>query len=197
MPGECKNFSACHSCRFGLVNSQRLLLECFSSPVLFFSFGFLRISFFYLVIITIILVLFCFGGEKTDQFVFFSPSHPRSPGPLLPPKRFVFGSVLCFCAIWFRFLGLSCSVVVLQTHCDLKASVPVPATIREGGRGPTAGMPGQKVTTRARGHKGGDLDGQWGAWGEQPSWPGLTLASPLFTQSWRPSPAVQPCWKGA
>lgn len=38
-------------------------------------------------------------------------------------------------------------MVVLQTHCDLKASVPVPAIIQEGRRDPTAGMPGQKVTT--------------------------------------------------
>ena len=52
-------------------------------------------------------------------------------------------------------------MVVLQTHCDLKASVPVPTTIQEGGRGPTAGMLGQKVTTWAQEHKGGGLDRWW------------------------------------
>lgn len=52
-------------------------------------------------------------------------------------------------------------MVVLQTHCDLKASVPVPTTIQEGGRGPTAGMLGQKVTTQAQEHKGGGLDRWW------------------------------------
>lgn len=113
------------------------------------------------------------GGKKPISSFFFPPSHPRSPWSPSTPKRFVFGSVSCFRAICFRFLGLSCSVVVLQTHCDLKASVPVPATIQEGGRGPTAGMLGQKVTAQAQRHKGGDIDRWWGVWGRAApfAWP--------------------------
>ena len=151
MLGECKNFSACHSCRLGLVNSQRLLLECFSSSVPFFSFGFLRLFFFFFLssFYLVINFLFCFGG-KNRSVRFFFPLPAPLPRSLPPSKRLVFGSVLCFRALWFQFLGLSCCVVVLQTHCDLKASVPVPTTIQEGGRGPTAGMLRQKVTTRAQ-----------------------------------------------
>lgn len=170
MLGECKNFSACHSCRFGLVNSQRLLLECFSSSVLFFSFGFLRFFFFFLssfYLLMNFLILFPFGGKKPMSSFFFPPPI-LLPWPPPPPKRFVFGSVLCFRALWFWFLGLSCCVVVLQTHCDLKASVPVPPTIQEGRRGPTAGMLGQKVTAQAQGHKGGGVD----RWREVRAWVG-------------------------
>lgn len=207
MLGECNNFSACHSCRFGLVNSQRLLWECFSSSVLFFYLGFLRLPFFssfYLSSSSII--LFCFvlfhfgGGEPISLFFFPLPSPP--PSPLLPQSIFVFGSVSCFCALWVWFLGLSCSVVVLQTHCGLKASVPVPTTIQEGGRGPTAGMLGQKVTAQAHGYKGAaQTDGRrsepgWGLWREQPNLADLTDQPPL-TQSWRPSSTGPPCQQGA
>lgn len=142
------------------------------------------------------LFLFCFwfcfilgGGNRSVRS--FSPSHPFT-GPLLPEAAF--GSVSCFCAVWFWFLGLSCSVVVLQTHCDLKASVPVPTTIWEGGRGPTAGMLGQKVTAWAQGCSGEGVDvgrvgGQaWaGVWGGQPNLPELA-GQPPFTQTWRLSP---------
>lgn len=146
------------------MNSQRLLLECFLSSVLFFSFGFLRFSFFlpfiYEVFLFVVLVWFRFGGKKPISSFFFPPPIPFTQPPL-PSKRFVFGSVLCSRAVWFWFLGLSCFVVVLQTHCDLKASVPVPTTIWEGGRGPTAGMLGQKVTAWAQGLKGGVIDRWW------------------------------------
>lgn len=181
MLGECKNFSACHSCWFGLVNPQRLLLECFSSsvpffllwiPSFFFFFLFPFLSSFYLMIN--FLVLFHFWGGKTDWFVFFSPPIPFTRPPP-PPKRFVFGSVLCFCALWFQFLGLSCFVVVLQAHCDSKASVPVPATIQKGGKSPTAGMLGQKVTAWAPGYKGSGRD----RWREFRAQVGCEESSPI------------------
>ena len=103
--------------------------------------------------------------------------------PPPPQKRFVFGSVLCFCALWFGFLGLSCCVVVLQKHCDLKASVPVPTTIQEGGRGPTAGMLGQKVTARAQEHKGGGIDRWW----KVRAWVGCVRRAAQFASSVLPS----------
>lgn len=98
--------------------------------------------------------MFCFGGKKPISSFFFPPPISFTQPPP-PSESFVLGSVSCFCAVWFRFLGLSCSVVVFQTHCDLTASVPVPTTIWKGGRGPTAGMLGQKVTSQAQRLKGG------------------------------------------
>lgn len=99
---------------------------------------------------------FCFVlGGKNRSVRFFFPLPSPSPSPLFPQSVLFLVLSPCSRAVWFWFLGLSCFVVVLQTHCDLKASVPVPTTIWEGGRGPTAGMLGQKVTAWAqgRGHR--------------------------------------------
>lgn len=82
-------------------------------------------------------------------------------------------------------------------HCDLKASVPVPTTIWEGGRGPTAGMLGQKVTTGLKSAREGhrQLVGRgrrWGgACGEGSPVCWTSLASPLL-----PGPVGQRCWEG-
>lgn len=151
MLGECKNFSACHSSvQFGEfpTPSVGVFLVFCSVFLLWFS------SFLFLLFMRGFFVLFCFilEGKKPISSFFFPPPIPFTQPPL-PSKCFVFGSVSCSRAVWFWFLGLSCFVVVLQTHCDLKASVPVPTTIQEGGRGPTAGMLGQKVTAWAQGHR--------------------------------------------
>lgn len=144
--------------------------------------------------------MFCLGGKKPISSFFFPPPISFTQPPP-PSESFVLGSVSCFCAVWFRFLGLSCSVVVFQTHCDLTASVPVPTTIWKGGRGPTAGMLGQKVTSQAQRLKGGaETDGRRSepgssVWGEQPNLPDLT-GQPSFTQIWCLSPVRWPWWKG-
>lgn len=154
--------------------------------MVFFVFSFFPLNF---SIITIILVLFCSWGGKNRSVRFFFPlPSPFSPSPSYPQS--VSSLVLSRVSVLFGFgfLGLSCSVVVLQMHCDFKASVPVPATSREGSRGPTAGMLGQKVTARAQGAQGKWHNRQMGGGGEGRAAQFGLAGQPPFTQSWRPQP---------
>lgn len=127
------------------AGSQHLLLECFSSSVFSSLVSFAFLSFFFLFIIIIIIFWFCFllkRGGKVSWFLFFGSLPSPPPGPLLPQR--LSSSVVSRAA---------CSLVSVswaEPFCDcspnalwyIQASVPVPTTIREGGRGPTAGMLG-------------------------------------------------------
>lgn len=200
MLGECKNFSACFSCRFGLVNSQRLLLECFSSSVPFFSFGFLFSFLFIFSFFFFSLVLFRFGGK--NQVVLFSPPIPFTWSSSLP-KWLVFGSVLFLCSLvlvsWVElFCGCSPNALWFKSQCSCPSYHPGG---QKGSHSWDARAESDHLGTRAQGRWHRQMAGgqnMGGVCGESspnfwPHWP-APLSPEVVTQL---PASKQPCWKEA
>lgn len=117
-----------------------------------FSFGFLFFFFFLFLSPPFFFFSFVFLRGGMDWFSF----PPTPPLHLLPasPRATGLWFLSRFRAVGFLFLGLSCFVDASPAHCDLPASVPVSTAVQQGPGGPTAGMPGQKVTAGLRGTRG-------------------------------------------